>query len=296
MAKIHVKFNSAVVKEVELVKEVTTFGRKTENDIVIDNPAISGFHGKILIENDQYFVEDLNSTNGTFMNGQRIKKSLLKNRDQVSIARHVLELITDSSAPTLSEKLSDISSQQITAEEPNVSPPPAPKPIVINMKDLVKPAVKAEISIEPVKPAFAEPVSADNNMLNPDQTPKAGILKIIHGGDGQEEINLKDLVTYIGSSDKAMVKLKGLLAPAIAAAISKKQEGFFLKAAKPGYIKVNGHPLEEQIFLEHGAQIEVGGLTILFHDPHYKPKTPAQTPAAPTPKAQEESAEKGGLL
>ena len=54
MAKIFIKFNAAVIKEIELTKNETTFGRKPNNDIVIDNPAISGFHGKIVKDGDAY--------------------------------------------------------------------------------------------------------------------------------------------------------------------------------------------------------------------------------------------------
>src|SRR5260221_4108945 len=97
MAKVYLKFNMAVIKEFDLKKDETTFGRKPNNDIVIENPAISGFHGKIVKEGDHFYVEDLNSTNGTFINGQRIKKSVLKNKDQIGVARHVLYFTTHSS-------------------------------------------------------------------------------------------------------------------------------------------------------------------------------------------------------
>src|SRR4051794_20125342 len=100
MAKIYIKFNAAVIKEVELSKDIMTFGRKNDNDIPIDSPAISGFHGKILKEGPDYFVEDLNSTNGTFINGTRVKREKLKNHDQIGIARHVIEFVSDSSEPS----------------------------------------------------------------------------------------------------------------------------------------------------------------------------------------------------
>ena len=69
MVKVFIKFDSAIIKEVELTKNVITFGRKEDNDIILDNPAISGHHGKIFKEGDRYILEDLKSTNGTFVNG-----------------------------------------------------------------------------------------------------------------------------------------------------------------------------------------------------------------------------------
>ena len=99
MVKVFIKFDSAIIKEVELTKNVVTFGRKEDNDIILDNPAISGHHGKIFKEGDRYILEDLKSTNGTFVNGNKVTKALLKNKDQIGIARHILEFFNDAIAP-----------------------------------------------------------------------------------------------------------------------------------------------------------------------------------------------------
>jgi hypothetical protein len=92
------------------------------------------------------------------------------------------------------------------------------------------------------------------------------VVRIISGGvDGQAEVILKELVTYIGASDQAIIKIKGFLAPSLAAAISRRPEGYFLKAVKAGYPKVNGNAVNEQVFLENGALIEVGGTNMVFY-------------------------------
>ncbi len=67
MAKVLLKFKEAVLKEIPLEKEATTIGRKEENDIVIDNQAVSGHHAKIMQEGGSFFIEDLSSLNGTFV-------------------------------------------------------------------------------------------------------------------------------------------------------------------------------------------------------------------------------------
>ncbi len=100
MPRLYLKFNSAVIKEIDLTKPETTFGRKPANDVVIDHATVSGFHGKIVKEGDRYFVEDLNSTNGTFVNGNRIKRAEIKNKDQIGVARHILEFLTEIPPPT----------------------------------------------------------------------------------------------------------------------------------------------------------------------------------------------------
>jgi len=95
MAKVLLKFKDAVVKEIQLDQDVVTIGRKAENDIAIDNQAISGQHATITKEGDAIFIEDANSLNGTYVNGQKVFKSELYNGDVILIGVHTLEVISD---------------------------------------------------------------------------------------------------------------------------------------------------------------------------------------------------------
>ena len=266
MPKVYLKYNAAVIKELDLTKDVTSFGRKPGNDIVIENPAVSGFHGQIVKEGDHFFIEDLNSTNGTYLNGQRIKRSPIKNHDQVSIARHILEFVTDIAAPTTGEMLAKLS----TPEEPVAQKPLTADSLAGTPNQSEKPAAVPDLS-EPEKPSMSMPAEAEDTS---EKHPKIGILRLISGQDVPTEVLLKDLVTYVGSADQALIKLKGFMAPSLAAAISKRPEGYFLKAIKPNYPKVNGAPIKDQIFLESGALVEFGGIAMVFQ---YKDKDQVKT-------------------
>ena len=79
MAKVIFKFQDTVLKEVPIDKDAVTIGRKPDNAIHIDNLAVSGFHAKIFKDGEQYFVEDIGSLNGTFLNGAKVTKAALKN-------------------------------------------------------------------------------------------------------------------------------------------------------------------------------------------------------------------------
>ena len=74
MPKLTVSIDGVIVKEVQLTKERSTLGRRPYNDIVLDNLAVSGEHAAITLENGEVWIEDLGSTNGTFLDGQRIGK------------------------------------------------------------------------------------------------------------------------------------------------------------------------------------------------------------------------------
>ncbi|MFM1897047.1 MAG: hypothetical protein RLZZ385_2121 [Pseudomonadota bacterium] len=91
--KIELRFKSDKLGDYPLDKEVITIGRREDNDIQINNLAVSGHHAKILSLFDDAFLEDLSSTNGTFVNGQRVDKHPLKNGDIISIGKHELRYI-----------------------------------------------------------------------------------------------------------------------------------------------------------------------------------------------------------
>jgi pSer/pThr/pTyr-binding forkhead associated (FHA) protein len=87
MASIILSVGTQVLREIPLAKEHITIGRRPHNDIVIDDLAISGEHAVIVTLNGDSFLEDLNSTNGTKVNGQPVKKHFLQNDDVIQLAQ-----------------------------------------------------------------------------------------------------------------------------------------------------------------------------------------------------------------
>lgn len=93
--KLEFSFNSSKLGEFLLDKEVITVGRKEDNDVRIENLAVSGHHARILTIFDDSFLEDLNSTNGTYVNGKAIDKHPLKHGDVITIGKHELRYLND---------------------------------------------------------------------------------------------------------------------------------------------------------------------------------------------------------
>jgi hypothetical protein len=111
MPKLLLKFNAAVIKEIPINKDVITVGRKPDNDIVIDNPAVSSHHCKVIHQGDTYYVEDLDSTNGTHLNDKRVMKGGLHHNDVNGLeTKHALVVVEDAALP---------------ARTPPAAPPPA---------------------------------------------------------------------------------------------------------------------------------------------------------------------------
>jgi hypothetical protein len=93
VAKIIISQDAQVVQEVELYKERTTIGRHPQNDVVIEHLAVSGRHAAITMVMDDAILEDLGSTNGTYVNGQRIARHQLSDRDRVNVGTFKIDYI-----------------------------------------------------------------------------------------------------------------------------------------------------------------------------------------------------------
>lgn len=95
MAKLILSMDGLVLKEIALDKERLSIGRKPHNDIQIDNLAVSGEHAAIVTILKDSFLEDLNSTNGTMVNGQTIKKHVLRNNDVIELGKYRLKYMVE---------------------------------------------------------------------------------------------------------------------------------------------------------------------------------------------------------
>ena len=95
MPKMIVSIDGVVIKEVQLTKDRTSLGRRPYNDIVIDNLAVSGEHAVLQMSGSEVHVEDLNSTNGTYVNGKAVKKQLLHNSDTVEIGKYKIKYVNE---------------------------------------------------------------------------------------------------------------------------------------------------------------------------------------------------------
>jgi pSer/pThr/pTyr-binding forkhead associated (FHA) protein len=90
MIQIELKFKNSVLKTVETDRDEITIGRKKSNNIDIDNLQVSNKHARIVKHAGNYFIEDLKSTNGTFLNNEKISKEPLRDKDIITIGKHTL--------------------------------------------------------------------------------------------------------------------------------------------------------------------------------------------------------------
>lgn len=177
MPKMIVSIDGVVIKEVQLTKDRTTLGRRPYNDIVIDNLAVSGEHAVLQLTGNEVFLEDLNSTNGTYVNGKAVKKQLLQNNDTVEIGKYKIKFINEAPGATF-EKTMII--------KPGMVPPMPPKTAPAG-------AAAAPAPAKPAAPAEAGGVNAS--------------IKVLSGAAAGREVPLVKVVTTIGKPGVAVAAI-----------------------------------------------------------------------------------------
>ena len=104
MLRIILKFKSTVLKELKINQDEIIIGRDSGNDIQIDNIAVSREHARIIRGPNYYLIEDLNSSNGTFVNGKIINKKFLKAEDEILIGKHSLQIVLEDPPAIMKER------------------------------------------------------------------------------------------------------------------------------------------------------------------------------------------------
>ena len=169
MAKIIVSLDDNLIKVVLLDKDRMTLGRRPYNDIVVDDLAVSGEHAALQIIGHDYFIEDLNSTNGTYINEQKIKRQILKNGDNIEIGKYAIKYVQDGISPPSAEVHADDADIDTNGDQPAAEK----KPLFEQTK-------------------FAEAYVA---------------IKILSGASKGKELPLVKVVTTIGKPGEAVIAI-----------------------------------------------------------------------------------------
>jgi pSer/pThr/pTyr-binding forkhead associated (FHA) protein len=248
MARLILSLDGQVLAEYNMNKERYTIGRLADNDIRIDNPAVSGHHSLIINILNDSFLEDLNSTNGTYVNGKLIKKHALQHGDVVTVGHHQLRFSDTQSSdaePDEFEKTMVITPGSAVAaaaakKASAIAPPPATKPASTGATTSVR----------------AVPTSATGE--HPVALLKAK-LQVLSGAFAGRELELNKALTTLGRPGVQV------------AAITRRADGYFIvhvDSGKPNdYPHVNGAPIGEQAHkLQDNDVILLAGVKMGFFE------------------------------
>jgi pSer/pThr/pTyr-binding forkhead associated (FHA) protein len=230
-AKLILSLNNSVLGEYPLDKERIVLGRKAENDIQVDNLAVSGQHAAIITILSDSFLEDLESTNGTYVNGKLVKKHALKNGDVISIGKHELKYVND----------------EATDEDE------FEKTMIIRpgMASHAAAAAKAEEQVPAAAPAgggAAAPAAAAAEASLPN-----GKIQVLSGPGAGKELELKKALITLGRPGVQV------------AVITRRPQGYFITHVEGKHPVVNGESIGGQARgLKDHDVVELAGVKMEF--------------------------------
>ena len=238
MARLVLSLDGQVLAEYNMSKERYTVGRLPDNDIRIDNAAVSGHHALIINILNDSFLEDLNSANGTYVNGKIIKKHALQDDDVITVGHHTLRFVDGEGDEPADEFEKTMVISPRDAARMGVAAPPAP----------------------PVQQAAAQsagasqgPASFSNGVL-----PKAR-LQVLSGQFAGRELELVKTLTTLGRPGVQV------------AAITRRSDGFYIVHVESGregdYPLVNGSAIGPQARRLHDNDVvQLAGVKMGFFE------------------------------
>jgi len=231
MPRLLLKFNDELLKVIDSNKDLITIGRNLKNDLQIDNLAVSNYHAHIICQLGHYFVEDLGSTNGTFVNDRKIGKWALTDNDIVTVGKHTLIFLD-----------AEIDSDTVGLEELQLD-----KTMILDT------------------PRQRERLARTEPQAEAAPSGPPGRLEVLAGSTDQSSYELTSCLTLIGKDELAEVHLQGFLAPKVGCYISRDRSGYgLIPPEKKSRIRLNGQEVKDAMPLKNGDQIEVASYKFLL--------------------------------
>jgi len=257
MAKLILQCDDRAAQEYAVDKMVT-IGRLPDNMVVLDHPSVSSHHACVFSDGEQCIVEDLQSTNGTFVNGRRIGRRTLLNGDVVLVGRHKLVFDQLASAPAATTAASaSISNNGETVFLDNRT---LLDKLFID-SDTYRKSEALSARLTDLEHVVAARAAVDGSASEP---PDVGILRVIAGPTADTVYKLDKQTSLIGKAQSSLVRLQGWFKPRVAVAITRNRQGY-VATLLGGRTFINSQPLNGRRHeLKDGDMLEVSGLILEF--------------------------------
>lgn len=237
MSRLVLQFEKSALKEVPLGTRPVTIGRAPDNDIQIDNLAVSNYHARVYVEAGSLVVEDLNSLNGSFLNDIRVERAMLKDGDAILIGKH--EILVDQT-------------HEAALPLDGWRKAPAPRVNETMILDTHERRKLLDMAV----------AAGERSQLSPERM-RVPTLTVLRGRTDQKEYRMSGKLTVIGHSKMATVRLRGWFTAEVAAQINKHEDGYYL--GRGDHVpKINGVHIRGLTKLNDGDVIEVGRVRLNF--------------------------------
>jgi pSer/pThr/pTyr-binding forkhead associated (FHA) protein len=263
MARLILSLDGQTLAEYNMTKERYTVGRLPDNDIRIDNAAVSGHHSLIINILNDSFLEDLNSTNGTYVNGKLIKKHALQHGDVITVGHHQLRYVDDQADDVPEDEFEktmviepsahmekEVAKAALAAEEAAREAEPGPA------EAAQAPAPEPAAQTSGIRPAFSPTSTQDVDSGAVPVLPLAK-LQVLSGTFAGRELELSKALTTLGRPGVQV------------AAITRRAEGYYIVHVDSGgnesFPLVNGTSIGPQARkLQDNDVIQLAGVKMGF--------------------------------
>ena len=228
VAKLLLKLNGTVLKEMALSRPQISIGRSPDNDLVLNSSEVSGHHARIIQHGDSWIIEDLQSTNGTYLQGWKMIQHKFQHADTIVIGKYVL-LYQDQLQPDV----------RMVASDPE-------KTIILDAKKQ--------------RDLFKTMQAVGNDA---DRYQKRASVMVVRGKTDRKVYECSGSRMMIGSDRTAAIKLRGWFAPRQAGVIAQEAGVYFIKSQGQTVI-LNGLPVMGRKELQTGDRFSIAGVVFEF--------------------------------
>src|SRR5438477_8163392 len=202
MPKLSLMFDNKIMKEIPVGSRPITIGRSPDNDLPVDNLAVSNYHAKIYFEAGRMVIEDLDSLNGTFVNDLRVERATLHDGDKIHIGKHIIKVDTSGDAPVPWQSARKTAAPRIN------------ETMVLDTKER--------------RQMLQQAAAMGESMQFASTRVRVATLMVLGGNTDQKEYILTNKLTVVGKSAMCTIRLKGWCKPQMAVQLNQRDEGDYL--------------------------------------------------------------------
>lgn len=229
MAFLQIYFNGELKFVAAVNVAVTRVGRAADNDVVIDNAGVSGEHALISRAGDAFFIEDMNSTNGVFLNGKRISREQIHYGDEITIHKHKLKFTAV-----------NLSTDAVVLDTTTMAPS-------INQNQTM------EVDVSQLQAMMQL------------QQARVPYLQQTSGELSGHKWMLSKQHFWVGKGVDCDLRVTGWFTPKVIAKISRQSDGYYLVSEnKWSKIRLNGMPVSGLVKLQNRDRLQVSGIALTF--------------------------------
>lgn len=230
MAYLRVYMGDKLLQQREVSSKKTTIGRSEDNDIVLQSNGVSKRHAVIEKHGNSFVLIDNDSANGVYLNGQRIKRHILRYWDEIQIFSYVIKFMALTKLQGDEAGILDQVSQQLPQD--------------------------ATVAID---------ISSLGDLAKLRKKVNVATVTLFDGQEGSRSHQLDKVNFTIGMARDCDIHIPGWFGPRRAAVIQHRSDGFYLIPSRRGKVMINRMVVSKLSKLADGDDLQVRGVVLKFY-------------------------------